>query len=60
MPTTEDKVSLCSGGGCCPDATFEDDGSLTLTEDGVTLRLIPDAAKLLAEHLRIRGYLLPR
>jgi hypothetical protein len=53
-------VSLCSGGGCCPDATFEQDGSVVLTEDGVSMKLSESAAKLLAEHLRIRGYLLSR
>jgi hypothetical protein len=52
------KVTLC-GGGCasCPDASFEDDGSVVLSEHGQSVRLSPFALGMLMSEAATRGYL---
>lgn len=50
------KYSLCSGGGCCPDLTIKDDGSVELEEHGVKLSISKSAADLLASYLQQNGY----
>lgn len=51
-------VTLC-GGGCasCPDASFEQDGSIVLSEHGQAVRLSPFALGMLMAEAASRGYL---
>lgn len=51
-------VSLCSGGGCCPDVVFStEDGSVVLKDGDQTISMTKSAATLLAQALLERGYL---
>ena len=49
-------VKLCSGGGCCPDVEFMDDGSITLTEDGQKIVMPIHTVERLFDELVKRGY----
>ena len=54
------RVSFCVGKGCCPEAEFEDDKSITLTDERESGRhSIPfskEQADKLADELVTRGY----
>jgi hypothetical protein len=49
-------VSLCADGGCCPDATFWSDGSVTFQEFTQVVKLTKSSAKKLFKELKKRGY----
>lgn len=49
-------VSLCADGGCCPDATFWCDGSVTFQEFAQVVKLTKSSAKKLFKEMKKRGY----
>lgn len=63
MKSDKDPIEVrnldCAGGGCCPDAVVNADGSVTLTEGTFALTLketsVSELARLLIEHGYPRG-----
>lgn len=52
-----DTVSLeCAKGDCCPDVTFNDNGSVSLSDMGQIVSMTPESARKLCEELVRRGY----
>jgi len=48
--------SLCYGNSCCPEASINSDGSVTLTEGVFCLTIQRESAEILTELLLEAGY----
>ena len=49
-------MSLCSGGGCCPEVTVCEDGTVCISDDGKLIRMTYQEARKLCSILQARGY----
>lgn len=52
----EETVSLCSGGGCCPEVHFCPDGTVCVSDDGKAIKMTYKQASRLCSSLLERGY----
>jgi hypothetical protein len=51
---TSTRMTLCAGGGCCPEVEFEADGRLRISDLGQEVVLTREQAKMLLEVLERR------
>lgn len=53
-------IKMCRGKGCCPEAVFHDDGSITVQEHGEAVHFSKEALEVFMEEVakrnpRVRG-----